>query len=74
MGSPGLRFNASTERVVTTALIVPAAVSMMISETTLSETISRTVPANWFRMLLFWLISKEVVGKAAFGCASAYNI
>ena len=35
-----------------TALIVPAAVSRMTSETTLSATISVTVPVRRLRMLL----------------------
>jgi hypothetical protein len=50
--SPTLRFIRLTEPVVIIDVISPAAVLMVSSETTLSETILSIVPGSRFRMLV----------------------
>src|SRR5215475_853316 len=57
--SPTLRFIRLTEPVVIIDVMSPAAVLMVSSETTLSETILSIVPGSRFRMLV--LIARDSI-------------
>src|SRR5262249_60370224 len=61
--SPTLRFIRLTEPVVIIDVTSPAAVWMVISETTLSETILSIVPGNRFRTLM--LIGSDIQSHCA---------